>query len=53
MDRETVEQIARRLEHEASLYVKENGEPGPLATAWGWREIARVLRRIKEEILKP
>ncbi len=42
--------IAFKLRQRADLYEKD-GKPGELGyNAWGWRDIARELRRVADEI---
>lgn len=42
--------VREELEKKASLYMSKDGEPGPLSDLWGWRDIAKSLREIKDKI---
>jgi hypothetical protein len=44
------ERLAARLEALADMYVTEEGVPGPMASAWGWRSIAKTYREEASEI---
>lgn len=41
-----LERVREAIRQEARLYADEKGNPGPLATSWGWRSIAEVLHKI-------
>jgi len=36
----------------AARYVKEDGSPGDLSCCWGWRDMARSLRWVADEVEK-
>jgi hypothetical protein len=43
-------QIAERIRERARLFQADNGDPGALASTWGWRTIASELRSIADEV---
>lgn len=38
--------LEKGLLDRARLYQEDDGSPGPLASEWGWRSIARILREL-------
>lgn len=44
---------AERLRERARMYQEDDGSPGPMASVWGWRDIARWLRYEADRLLDP
>lgn len=50
MPRQTVATVIAEILAKADLY-EIDGEPGPLGyNCWGWRDIAKILRHVADEI---
>jgi len=45
-ERKTVNDICRDILRESCKYEHEDGTPGPFCSEWGWRTIAKSLRKV-------